>query len=115
MDALRSVTVAQHLFGIEHIVVVHHTQCGATSFTADGIINAHKHEQGVDISSLYDRQDICVSDDTASLNHDTGLVRESKGTPKHVNVYGYLYNIDTEDLTLVVDDLASAGESNKPS
>src|SRR5215472_12704542 len=26
-DALRSITVAQHLFGIENIVVVHHTYC----------------------------------------------------------------------------------------
>ena len=31
VDGLRSVTVAQHLFGIENIVVVHHTWCGATS------------------------------------------------------------------------------------
>src|SRR4051812_39517528 len=30
VDALRSITVAQHLFGIENIVVVHHTYCGAT-------------------------------------------------------------------------------------
>src|SRR5215469_11084193 len=28
VDALRSITVAQHLFGIENIVVVHHTYCG---------------------------------------------------------------------------------------
>jgi hypothetical protein len=27
VDALRSITVAQHLFGIENIVVVHHTYC----------------------------------------------------------------------------------------
>jgi carbonic anhydrase len=32
IDALRSITVAQHLFGIENIVVVHHSQCGATTF-----------------------------------------------------------------------------------
>src|SRR5215813_10724700 len=32
IDALRSITVAQHLFGIQNIVVVHHSHCGATSF-----------------------------------------------------------------------------------
>ncbi len=42
VDALRSITVAQHLFGIENIIVVHHTHCGATSFTADGIIDAYQ-------------------------------------------------------------------------
>ena len=39
VDALRSITVAQHLFGIENVVVVHHSWCGATSFQADDIIS----------------------------------------------------------------------------
>jgi carbonic anhydrase len=51
VDALRSITVAQHLFGIQNIVVVHHSHCGATSFTADGIINAYEHEHHVSRSS----------------------------------------------------------------
>ena len=106
VDALRSVTVAQHLFGIENIVVVHHTHCGATSFTADGIIDAFKREQGVDISDLYERDSICISDYVKSLQHDTRLLREAKGTPKHVNGYGYLYDIDTDELTQVAEDIA---------
>jgi len=104
MDALRSVTVAQHLFGIENIVVVHHTHCGATSFTADGIINAYRHEHGVDISDLYPRESICITDYVTSLEHDTRLIREADGTPRHVNIYGFVYDIDREDLTLVVED-----------
>ena len=106
VDALRSITVAQHLFGIENIVVVHHTYCGATSFTPEGLINAFQNEQGVDISALYDRGNIAIPDYESSLKRDTRLVRESKGTPKHVNTYGYLFDIDTEALTLVVDDRA---------
>jgi carbonic anhydrase len=102
VDALRSITVAQHLFGIENIVVVHHTHCGATSFTADGIIDAYKHEHDADISGLYERESICISDYVTSLKHDTRLVRESQGTPKHVSIYGYVYNIDTNALSLVV-------------
>ena len=104
IDALRSITVAQHLFGIKNIVIVHHTQCGATSFTADGIIDAYKHEHDTDISALYERESISISDFVTSLKHDTRLVRESKGTPQHVNIYGYLYNIDTNELSLVVED-----------
>jgi len=104
IDALRSVTVAQHLFGIENVVIVHHTQCGATSFTTDGIIDAYKQEHDADISTIYERESISISDLEASLKHDTRLMRESKGTPRHVNIYGYLYNIDTAELSLVVDD-----------
>jgi carbonic anhydrase len=107
-DALRSVTVAQHLFGIENIVVVHHSHCGATSFTAEGIIGAYRHEHGVDISRLYNAQSICISDYVASLRHDTRLIRESPGTPRHVNIYGYFYEIDTDRLTRIVLDPAPA-------
>jgi carbonic anhydrase len=108
VDALRSITVAQHLFGIENIVVVHHTYCGATSFTPEGLIKAFHDEHGVDISALYDRGNIAIADYEASLRRDTRLLRESKGTPKGVNIYGYLFNIDTEALTLVVEDRAAA-------
>lgn len=104
VDALRSVTVAQHLFGIERIVIVHHTYCGATSFTADGIIEAYRREQGTDIGSLYQRDSICISDYTTSLRHDVSLVRTSAGTPQRVAIYGFLYDIDTEALSLVVED-----------
>ncbi len=106
-DALRSVAVAQHLFGIENVVVVHHSHCGATSFTADGIIDAYQREHGMDISNLYSRDSICISDYVSSLKHDTRLIRESPVTPEHVNVFGYFYDIDTEQLTKVVDDPAA--------
>ncbi len=104
VDALRSVTVAQHLFGIKNVVIVHHTYCGATSFTTDGIIDACKHEHDADISSIYERESISINDFVTSLEHDTRLMRESKGTPPHANIYGYLYDIDTDELSLVVED-----------
>jgi carbonic anhydrase len=113
VDALRSITVAQHLFGIQNIVVVHHSHCGATSFTAEGFINAYEREHHVDISKLYDRNNICITDYEASLKHDTALVRSHAGTPKHVDIFGYFYDIDTGVLTEVVRDihLDSRGQS----
>ena len=104
VDALRSVTVAQYLFGIQNVVIVHHTHCGATSFTTAGIIDAFKHEHDADISSAYEGGSISIGDFVTSLKHDTRLMRESKGTPRHVNIYGYVYNTDTRDLSLVVED-----------
>jgi len=107
VDARRSVTVAQHLFGIRNIVIVHHTHCGATSFTADGIINTHKHEHGKDISNLYERESICISDYLSSLEHDTQLMRNSDGTSPDVNIYGYVYDIDTHKLSRIVEDVGT--------
>jgi len=111
IDALRSITVAQHLFGIQNVVVVHHSQCGATSFTAGGIIDAYKHEHNTDISELYERGSICIEDYEASLKRDTALIRSHAGTPKHVNVFGYFYNIDTGVLTEVVRDKAKTNRA----
>lgn len=104
VDALRSITVAQHLFGIDNIVVVHHSHCGATTFTADGIVEAYRHEHRADISALYDRGSICIEDYEASLKRDTALVRAHAGTPRHVNILGCFYDIDTGALTEVVND-----------
>jgi carbonic anhydrase len=108
IDALRSITVAQHLFGIQNIVVVHHSHCGATTLTADEIIGAYKREHHADIASLYDRGSICIEDYEASLKRDAALVRSHAGTPKHVNIFGYFYDIDTGTLTEVVTDKAEA-------
>ncbi len=107
VDALRSITVGQHLLGVENIVVVHHTNCGATSYTADGIIDAFKHEHNADISNLYDQGSVCITDFESSLNHDVQLIRNSAGTPRHVNIYGYVYDIDTYELTKITEDLSS--------
>ena len=105
-DALRSVAVAQHLFGIERIIVVHHSWCGATSFSAAGIIAAHAHEHGKDISRAYPTESICIVDFETSLRHDVKELRNSPGTPGHVDIYGYMFDIDTGVLTRVVADKA---------
>ncbi len=52
----------------------------------------------------YERHSVAISDYVESLNHDTRLVRESTGTPKDVDIYGYVYNIDTNELSLVTVD-----------
>jgi carbonic anhydrase len=104
VDALRSITVAQHLFGITNVIVVHHSHCGATSFTAKGIVEAFKQEHGVDISSLYQTTSICISDYEISLRGDVGLIRHSLGTARHINIYGCFYDIDSHTLIEVLRD-----------
>jgi len=104
IDTLRSITIAQHLFGVRNIVVAHHTFCGTTSFTANGLIDAFRVEQSTDISAVYEKESLAIHDLRSSLEHDVNLVRASAGVPKTVNIYGYLFNIDTDEFTLVVQD-----------
>lgn len=104
MDALRSITVGQHLFGVENVVIVHHTHCGASSYTEVGIIEAFRRELGQDIEGLYPSESVCIRDYRSSLEHDVALMRASAGTPKHANIYGYVYDIDGLRLTRVCQD-----------
>ena len=104
IDALRSITIGHHLFGVQNIVVAHHTFCGTTSFTADGLIDAFQAEQGTDISTAYEKDSLAIHDFRSSLKHDVNLVRASAGVPRTLNIYGYLFNIDTDEFTLVVED-----------
>lgn len=111
-DALRSIAVAQHLFGIENIAVVHHSHCGATTFTADGIIGAFRDEQNSDISNVFPREALCIADYEESLRADVALIRDQPGTPRSASVFGFFYEIDTGELTLVASDPGETIPSN---
>ena len=102
--ALRSITIGHHLFGVQNIVVAHHTFCGTTSFTADGLIDSFQAEQGTDISTAYEKDSLAIHDFRSSLKHDVNPVRASAGVPRTLNIYGYLFNIDTDEFTSVVED-----------
>jgi carbonic anhydrase len=104
IDALRSITIGQHLFGVRNIVVAHHTFCGTTSFRAAGLTKAFQAEQGVDISPVYDQQSLAIHDFESSLAHDVKLLRHAEGIPKTMNIFGHLFNIETEEFTLVVEN-----------
>lgn len=111
-DALRSIAVAQHLFGIENIVVVHHSHCGATTFTADGIISAFHEEQHSDISRAFPREALCIADYEQSLRSDVALIRGQPGTPRSASIFGYFYEIDSGELTEVVTDRGAPRAGN---
>jgi carbonic anhydrase len=101
----RSISVACHLFDIDNVAVVHHTDCGGTHFTPEGIIESFQEEFGLDISSLYEPDDICHQSFALSLHRDVRAIRLSVGTPRHVNIYGYVFEIETGKLHLVEQDL----------
>jgi carbonic anhydrase len=56
------------------------------------------------------RSSPAVSDYVALLEHDVHLMRDSAGTPRHADVHGFLYDIDTERPTKV----ASAPGTTRP-
>jgi carbonic anhydrase len=114
--AQRSISVACHLFDIDHVVIVHHTDCGATHFTGQGMFEAFEREFDRDVATLWAPDDIgCIKSFEASLKLDVGLVRNSVGTPRHINIYGYVYDIETGRLHLVEQSPGDAGGPRGPS
>ena len=103
VDALRSIAVAQHLFGIENIAVVHHSHCGATTFTADGIIGAFREEQHADISHAFPRESLCIADYEQSLRSDVDLLRGHPAVPRTAAVLGFFFEIDSGELIEVIN------------
>lgn len=104
VDALRSLAVGEHLFGLKNIVVVHHTNCGGSSFTNEGFVKIFNREHGGDISKSFDPRGGAITDLNKSVREDVALVRASPAVNAGVNIYGYVYDIDTEKLTLVVEE-----------
>src|SRR6202045_4385726 len=100
-SAQRSISIACHLFAIDNLAIVHHTDCGGTHFPPEGFLETFKEGLGQDITDLWDADDISLENFTQSLHRDVRSVRTSRGTPRHVNVFGFLYDIETGQLLLV--------------
>jgi len=103
-DALRTVTSLGHLLNLRNVVVVHHTFCGLSAFTADGLLEGYRHEHGCDLSHEYDRESLSIDDLDRSVRYDVALLRKAPGVHKHMNLYGYVFDINTETLTRIVAD-----------
>ena len=114
VDALRSITSLYHLIGLENVVIVQHTFCGTTGFTAEWLIDTHKRETGVDISRQHHHADMSVPDFEQTLRYDVELVRNSPGTPNNLNIFGYIFDIDTGQLTKVIEDRGVPRNSISP-
>ena len=83
IDALRSITIGHHLFGLQNVVVVHHTNCGTSSFTPQGLLDAYRTEQGIDLSDTYDPDSLAIGHLEASLAYDVNLLRQITGGSRH--------------------------------
>ena len=59
-SAQRSISIACHLFDIDNVAIVHHTDCGGTHFTPEGFLETFKEEFGQDITDLWDADDISL-------------------------------------------------------
>lgn len=97
-DMLRSLVISEQQLGTREIVVLHHTDCGAQTFTNQEFQEQLKDELGVDVS---DTDFLPFSDVEESVRDDMTILRNSPLIPDDVIISGAVYDVDTGRMTEV--------------
>lgn len=99
-DALRTLVLGVNLFGIDRIAIIHHTNCAMTSATDDELREKIGGLRGVDATGW---EFLTVDDTEAVLRSDIAKVRDCPLLPESLVVAGFLYDVDTGKVDLVVE------------
>ncbi|HEM5423439.1 TPA: carbonic anhydrase [Streptococcus suis] len=98
-DMIRSLVISQQQLGTREIVVLHHTDCGAQTFTNEEFAVQLKRDLGVDV----DGQDFLpFTDIEESVREDIALLKQSPLIPDDVEISGAVYDVDTGRMTEVI-------------
>ena len=91
-DIIRSLVISQQQLGTREIVVLHHTDCGAQSFTNEAFAAQLERDLGVDV---HDKDFLPFSDVEESVREDIAILRNSPLIPEDVVISGAVYDVDT--------------------
>lgn len=98
-DMIRSLVISQQQMGTREIVVLHHTDCWAQTFTNEGFARQLRDSLGVEVG---DRDFLPFTDVEASVREDMAILRQSPLIPDDVVINGAVYDVDTGRMTPVV-------------
>jgi carbonic anhydrase len=98
-DALRSLVISQRLLGTNEIVVIHHTDCGMTTFTNEQLAGKIQQDLGVDVTG---RDFLPFSDLEKSVRDDVAFLRESPLIPQNIPISGAVYDVTSGKLIEVI-------------
>ncbi len=98
-DMIRSLVISQQQLGTREIVVLHHTDCGAQTFTNEDFAAQLKRDLQIDVSG----QDFLpFTDVEESVREDIALLKQSPLIPDDVEISGAVYDVDTGRMTEVI-------------
>jgi carbonic anhydrase len=97
-DAIRSLSISQHLLGTEEIVLLHHTDCGLMTTTDDEL--AERLEQATGHRPQWSAN--AFSDLEESLRASIARLRESPFIPNKDSIRGFVYDVKTGKLREVI-------------
>ncbi|HHW3298124.1 TPA: beta-class carbonic anhydrase [Streptococcus agalactiae] len=91
-DVLRSLVISQQQLGTREIVVLHHTDCGAQTFTNEAFAAQLQRDLGVDMHG-HDFLPFNVIEE--SVREDVAKLHASPLIPNDVVISGAIYDVDT--------------------
>ncbi|HEM6398850.1 TPA: beta-class carbonic anhydrase [Streptococcus suis] len=98
-DMIRSLVISQQQLGTREIVVLHHTDCGAQTFTNEDFAVQLERDLGVDVTG----QDFLpFTDIEESVREDIALLKQSPLIPDDVEISGAVYDVDTGRMTEII-------------
>ena len=98
-DMIRSLVISQQQLGTREIIVLHHTDCGAQTFTNDAFADQLQRDLGVDV---HGHDFLPFTDVEESVREDMAILRQSPLIPDDVNISGAVYDVDTGRMTEVI-------------
>ncbi|MBY5035027.1 carbonic anhydrase [Streptococcus gallolyticus] len=98
-DMLRSLVISQQQLGTREIVVLHHTDCGAQTFTNEAFAHQLERDLGVDV---HGQDFLPFIDVEESVREDMAKLRQSDLIPNDVEISGAVYDVDTGRMIEVV-------------
>lgn len=93
-DAIRSLSISQHMLGTKEIVVIHHTDCGLLRITDDEF--AQRLEDATGERPEWTAR--AFEDSEEHLRRSLRRIRESPFIPRTEDVRGFVYEVETGSL-----------------
>ncbi len=91
-DALRSLIISQQMLGTNEVVVIHHTDCGMSSFSNEELSAQLTERFG---APAHDIDFLPFADLVESVRDDIATIRDCPFIPETVAIHGFIYDVKT--------------------
>lgn len=96
-DVIRSLVISQRLLGTREIMLIHHTDCGMTSFAEEDLKQAIVEETGVRPPFAFET----FKDPEADVRQSIARIEASPFVPHKDQIRGFVYDVKTGRLNEV--------------
>lgn len=94
-DALRSIVISQTMLGTQAVAIIHHTECGMTTFTDASIRQRLREEREAIADNV---AFLPFTDLEQSVRDDITLYRLSPLLRQDIELRGFIYDVNTGGL-----------------